>query len=31
MKGLDKWDGHLPVVTGGSIPFIDVKSLTGKP
>ncbi len=27
MKAIEKWDGHLPKVTGGAIPFIDVKSL----
>jgi regulator of protease activity HflC (stomatin/prohibitin superfamily) len=26
MKAIEKWDGHLPKVTGGSVPFIDVKS-----
>lgn len=26
MKAIDKWDGHMPKVTGGSVPFIDVKS-----
>jgi regulator of protease activity HflC (stomatin/prohibitin superfamily) len=27
MKAIEKWDGHLPKVTGGAIPFIDAKSL----
>jgi hypothetical protein len=27
MKAIDKWDGHMPEVTGSSVPFIDVKSL----
>ncbi|SEO35680.1 prohibitin family protein [Paenibacillus sp. OV219] len=26
---VDKWDGHLPTVTGGAMPFIDVNSLAG--
>jgi regulator of protease activity HflC (stomatin/prohibitin superfamily) len=26
MKAIEKWDGHLPKVTSGSVPFIDVKS-----
>lgn len=26
-KAIDKWDGRLPQVTGGAMPFIDVKSL----
>ena len=24
MKAIDKWDGHLPNVTGGAVPFISV-------
>ncbi|EKN64747.1 hypothetical protein BABA_22703 [Neobacillus bataviensis LMG 21833] len=24
-KALEKWDGHLPTVTGGATPFIDLK------
>ncbi len=28
LRALEKWDGKLPVVTGGATPFIDVKSLT---
>ncbi len=27
LKAIEKWDGHLPKVTSGSVPFIDVKSL----
>lgn len=27
MKAIEKWDGHLPKVTGGAIPFIDAKSM----
>jgi regulator of protease activity HflC (stomatin/prohibitin superfamily) len=27
MKAIEKWDGHMPQVTSGTIPFIDVKSL----
>lgn len=27
MKAMEKWDGHLPKVTAGTIPFIDVKSV----
>lgn len=26
MKAIEKWDGHLPKVTDGAVPFIDVKS-----
>lgn len=26
MKAIQKWDGHLPSVTAGAIPFIDVRS-----
>jgi len=26
-KALEKWDGHLPSVTGGATPFIDVNGL----
>jgi len=26
MKAIDKWDGHMPKVTSGAVPFIDVKS-----
>ncbi len=27
LKAIDKWDGHMPRVTSGAVPFIDVKSL----
>lgn len=27
LKAIDKWDGHMPRVTSGTVPFIDVKSL----
>ncbi len=27
IKAIDKWDGHMPKVTSGAVPFIDVKSL----
>lgn len=30
IKAIDKWDGHLPKVTSGSVPFIDVKSFDEK-
>ncbi len=30
MKAIEKWDGHMPKVTSGAIPFIDVKSLDDK-
>jgi regulator of protease activity HflC (stomatin/prohibitin superfamily) len=26
MKAIEKWDGHLPNVTSGAVPFIDVSS-----
>ena len=26
MKAIEKWDGHLPKVTSGAVPFIDVNS-----
>jgi hypothetical protein len=26
LRAIEKWDGHLPRVTSGSVPFIDVKS-----
>ncbi|MEW9698750.1 prohibitin family protein [Paenibacillus sp. SI8] len=29
-KALEKWDGHLPSVTGGATPFIDLNSMTKK-
>jgi len=27
IKAIEKWDGHLPKINSGAIPFIDVKSL----
>lgn len=27
LKAIEKWDGHMPKVTGNAVPFIDVKSL----
>jgi regulator of protease activity HflC (stomatin/prohibitin superfamily) len=30
IKAIEKWDGHLPKVTGGAMPFIDMKSLEEK-
>lgn len=27
LKAIEKWDGHMPKVTSGAVPFIDVKSL----
>lgn len=27
LKAIEKWDGHLPKVTAGAVPFIDMKSL----
>lgn len=29
LKAIEKWDGRLPKVTSGAVPFIDVKSLDG--
>jgi regulator of protease activity HflC (stomatin/prohibitin superfamily) len=26
IKAIEKWDGHMPKVTSGAVPFIDVKS-----
>lgn len=26
MEAIKKWDGHLPKVTAGAVPFIDVRS-----
>jgi regulator of protease activity HflC (stomatin/prohibitin superfamily) len=28
LRALEKWDGRLPTVSGGAIPFIDVSTLT---
>jgi len=27
MKAIEKWDGHLPNVTGGAVPFISVGAM----
>ena len=27
IKAIDKWDGHLPKITSGAVPFLDMKSL----
>jgi regulator of protease activity HflC (stomatin/prohibitin superfamily) len=27
IRAIDKWDGHLPKINSGAVPFIDVKSL----
>lgn len=27
IKAIEKWDGHLPKISSGAIPFIDMKSL----
>ena len=29
-QAIQKWNGVLPQVTGGAMPFIDAKSYTGK-
>jgi len=29
MKAIDKWDGHLPNVTVGAVPFISVRAMGG--
>jgi regulator of protease activity HflC (stomatin/prohibitin superfamily) len=29
-KALQKWDGHMPSVTGGATPFIDLSGITKK-
>lgn len=31
LRAIEKWDGHLPRVTSGAVPFIDVKSFDEKP
>lgn len=31
IKAIDKWDGHLPKINSGAIPFIDIKSLEKEP
>ncbi len=30
IRAIDKWDGHLPKINSGAVPFIDVKSLEEK-
>jgi len=30
LNAINKWDGHLPAVTGGAVPFISLDSLTAK-
>ena len=30
LRAIEKWDGRMPKVTSGAIPFIDVKSLEEK-
>jgi regulator of protease activity HflC (stomatin/prohibitin superfamily) len=30
LRAIEKWDGHMPKVTSGAIPFIDVKSVEEK-
>jgi len=27
LKAIEKWDGHMPKVSSGAVPFVDVKSL----
>jgi len=27
IKAIEKWDGHMPKVSSGAVPFIDIKSL----
>ena len=27
IKAIEKWDGHLPKINSGAVPFIDLKSL----
>lgn len=31
LRAIEKWDGRMPKVTSGAIPFIDVKSIEEKP
>jgi regulator of protease activity HflC (stomatin/prohibitin superfamily) len=28
LRALEKWDGRLPTVTGGNVPFVNIPSLT---
>lgn len=30
LRALEKWDGHMPLVTGNTVPFVDLKSLIGQ-
>ncbi|HET6515731.1 MAG TPA: prohibitin family protein [Thermodesulfovibrionales bacterium] len=30
IKAIEKWDGHMPKITSGAVPFIDMKSLEDK-
>jgi hypothetical protein len=30
LRAIEKWNGVLPQVTGGAMPFIDAKSMMGK-
>ena len=30
IKAIEKWDGHMPKITSGAIPFIDMKSIEEK-
>lgn len=27
IKAIEKWDGHMPKITSGAVPFLDIKSL----
>ncbi|MBI4767019.1 MAG: prohibitin family protein [Deltaproteobacteria bacterium] len=31
LRAIEKWDGHMPKVTSGTVPFIDVKNFEDKP
>jgi hypothetical protein len=30
-KGIEKWNGNLPQVTGGAVPLIDLGKMGGMP
>ncbi len=30
LRAIEKWDGKLPEVTGGAVPFLDVNALSGR-
>jgi hypothetical protein len=30
LRAIEKWDGHLPPVTGGHVPMIDLEKLVKK-